>query len=60
MEWGFGPGVFWPSAWGIGAGAYIEYIPGVGFVLADPDFPDTTLTLFADVDAQPADEPDQQ
>jgi hypothetical protein len=60
VQWGFGPGVFWPSAWGMGDGVYIEYLPGTGFVLADPAFPDTTLPIVADVDAQPTDEPDQQ
>jgi hypothetical protein len=44
----------------MGDGVYIEYVPGVGYVLANPAFPDTTLAITADVDAQPADEPDQQ
>jgi hypothetical protein len=60
FQWGFGPGIFWPGAWGMGDGVYIEYLPGIGFVLANPAFPDTTLSLVADVDAQPMDEPDQQ
>lgn len=44
----------------MGMGVYIDYVPGVGFVLVNPAFPDTTLPLVADVDAQPTDEPDQQ
>jgi hypothetical protein len=60
FQWGFGPGIFWPSAWGMGDGVYIEYLPDSGYVLANPAFPDTTLPLVADVDAQPVDEPDQQ
>ncbi len=60
VEFGFGPGIFWPDAWGMGFGVYIEYIPGVGYVLADPAFPDTTLPLTVDIDAQPVDDPDQQ
>ncbi|MGO9318616.1 MAG: hypothetical protein ACLPXT_09060 [Terracidiphilus sp.] len=59
FQWGFGPGIFWPSAWGMGDGVFIEYLPGVGYVLANPAFPDTTLPLVADVDAQPVNEPDQ-
>jgi hypothetical protein len=60
MQWGFGPGIFWPDAWGMGDGCFIEYMPGGGFALANPAFPDTTLALVADVDAQPMDEADQQ
>jgi hypothetical protein len=60
VQWGFGPGIFWPDAWGLGDGVFIEDLPGVGYVLADPAFPDTTVPVVADVDAQPTDEPDQQ
>jgi hypothetical protein len=59
MEWGFGPGIFWPDAWGMGLGVYIDYVPGIGFVLVNPAFPDTTLPLTADVDAQPVDDSNQ-
>lgn len=60
FQWGFGPGIFWPGAWGMCDGCFIEYMDGGGFALANPAFPDTTLALVADADAQPADEPDQQ
>lgn len=59
VQWGFGPGIFWPDAWGMGLGVYIDYIPGIGFVLVNPAFPDTTLPLTADVDAQPVDDSNQ-
>jgi len=59
FQWGFGPGIFWPEAWGMGDGCFIEYLDG-GYVLANPAFPDTTLPLVADADAQPVDEADQQ
>jgi hypothetical protein len=60
IEWGFGPGIFWPDAWGMGIGCYIEYIPGIGYVLVNPAFPDTTLALTANLDAEPVYEPDAQ
>jgi hypothetical protein len=44
----------------MGDGVFIEFLPGVGYVLANPAFPDTTLPLVANIDAQPVDEPDQQ
>jgi hypothetical protein len=44
----------------MGDGVFIEYLPGVGYVLANPAFPDTTLPLVAEVDAQLMDEPDLQ
>jgi hypothetical protein len=59
-QWGFGPGVLWPGAWGMGDGVYIDYVPGVGYELENPAFPGAGLLLMADVDAQPVDEPDQQ
>ncbi|MGB9408549.1 MAG: hypothetical protein WCA89_13500, partial [Terracidiphilus sp.] len=59
MEWGFGPGIFWPDAWGMGLGVYIDYVPGIGYVLVNPAFPDTTLPLSVDIDAQPVDDSNQ-
>jgi hypothetical protein len=55
MEFGFGPGIFWPELWGMGTGCYIEYIPGIGYVMVNPAFPGTTLPLTVNVDAQPVD-----
>jgi hypothetical protein len=60
VQWGFGPGIFWPGLWGLGEGCYIEYVPGVGYVMVNPAFPDTTLALTANIDAEPVDELDAQ
>jgi hypothetical protein len=44
----------------MGEGVYLDYVPGVGYELENPAFPGAGLLLMADIDAQPADEPDQQ
>jgi len=60
VQFGFGPGVFWPDGWGMGFGCYIDYVPGVGYVMMNPAFPDVTLPLTVDIDAQPVDITDGQ
>ena len=60
VEFGFGPGIFWPGAWGMGFGCYIDYVPGIGYVLVNPDFPGDPLALTVNLDAQPIDDPDLQ
>ena len=60
VEFDFGPGVFWPGAWGRCDGFYIGYFDSVGYALVDPAYGDVTLPLAVDIDAQPMDEPDEQ
>jgi hypothetical protein len=60
VEFAFGPGAFWPGAWGRCDEFYVDYIDGVGYALVDQAYADVSLPLAVDIDAQPMDEPDQQ
>ena len=60
IEFGFGPGLFWPGAWGRCDALYIDYFDGAGYALVDPGFAGVTLPLAVNIDAQLSDEPDEQ